>query len=291
MTVIIIVPFVILLIEVAGQVSEVYRQFQISLERGDFKNPLNFRDSFLLGPIFDWISNYVELEKFDLIGSLSSALRQVSLFFLRHSTAILSGLFQLITSFFIMLVTMFFLFRDGGLLVKELKTWTPLSERYEQLILTKFREVASATVVGNLVTAVTQGVAGGLVFWIVGIPNVLLWGTLTALFSLVPVFGTALVWFPWALYFFATGSWVRGLLLVGFAVLFVGTIDNVLRPLLIEGKTKMHTLLVFFSIMGGIAYFGIVGMIFGPIILALGLTFIELYKIEFQYELQKPSEE
>ena len=290
-TVIIVIPFVVLVTLVAGQVVEVYGQFQTGLERGEFEDSLDFRKNPYFGPVVAWIDHYVDLDKLDLVGSLASALRQVSLFLLRHSTAILSGLVQFVTSFFVMLVTMFFLFRDGALLTEELKTWMPLSERYEQLIVRKFREVASATIVGNFLTSVAQGAAGGLVFLIVGIPNVILWGTLTALFSLVPVFGTALVWFPWAVYFFLTGAWLRGAVLVVLAVLFVGMIDNVLRPILIEGRTKIHTLLVFFAIMGGIGYFGIVGIIFGPILLALGLTFVELYKTEFADELRKRSEE
>ncbi len=286
-TVIIVIPFVVLLILVAGQVW----QFQAGLEKGEFENSLDFRGHPYFGPVVIWINQYVDLEKLNLMGSLTSALQQGSLFLLRHATAILSGLVQFFTSFFVMLVTMFFLFRDGALLTEELKSWIPFSERYEQLIVRKFQEVASATIVGNLLTSVAQGAASGVVFWIVGIPNVMLWGTLTALFSLVPVFGTALIWFPWAVYLFLTGAWLKGMFLVVLEVLFVGMIDNVLRPILIEGKTKIHTLLVFFAIMGGIGYFGIVGIIFGPILLALGLTFIELYKIEFSGELAKPSEE
>ncbi|MDA2925356.1 AI-2E family transporter [Acidobacteria bacterium AH-259-L09] len=288
----IIVPFVVLVVLLAAEVTEVYQQFKRKLDSGELENLLDLKDNAYLQPLLDRIN--LDLDNIDLMGSLADALQQVSLFFLSHSTAMLSGLFHIFTGFLgflIMLVTMFFLFRDGNRLMEELKTWSPFPERYEQLLVNKFQEITSATVLGSLLTALAQGVAGGLVFWIVGISNALFWGFLTALFSLVPVVGTGIVWVPWAIYLFATGSVGWGIFLVVTEVLFVGMIDNFLRPLFIQGKVKMHTLLVFFAIMGGIAYFGMIGMIFGPIIVAVGLTFLELFKIEFRSELAKLIEE
>lgn len=287
-TLMIIVPFVLLSVMLAGEVNLVYREFERSVESGELERFMDVQAYRFLEPVVNWIDPYVDLKEIDLMGSLASALQQISLFFLRQSTAILSGLFQVITGFLIMLVTMFFLFRDGSRLMNELKTWTPLSEEYERIIIQKFREITRATVFGSLLTALAQGAGAGLVFWVLGVPNPLFWGTLSALFSLVPFVGTGIVWVPWAIYLFSTGSIGKGIVLVLLSVLFVGMIDNVLRPLFIRGRTKLHTLLVFFAIMGGIGYFGIVGMIFGPILVALALTFLELYKIEFRQELIKP---
>ena len=286
----IIIPFVILVILLAAQMTEVYQQFQSGLEHESWQEFLNLQDNPYLKPVTDWISQYVDLENLDLMGSLGAGLQQVSLFFLRQSTAIVSGLFRLIMNFLIMLFCMFFIFRDGEYLTEMLKTLTPLTESYRQLIIKTFQEVAKATVIGTLLTAVAQGVAGGLLYWILGIPNALLWGCLTALFSLLPVVGTGIVWGPWAIYFFLTHSVLQGIILV-IGGLLVGLMDNFLRALFIEGKAEMHTLIVFLSIMGGIGYFGLVGMIFGPIIVALGLTFLELYKREFQQPVAEPVEE
>lgn len=284
--VLIVVPFVVLLVLLAGEVNQVYRQFQRSLQAGDFEK-LDPRNYPYFGPIWNWLNHYVPLDQFDLIGSFAKVAEQVSLFFLRRSTAIVSGLFGLVMDFSIMVFAMFFLFRDGPRLLQEVKSWTPLSASDETRLVEKFRDVANATVLGNLLTALAQGVAGGLVFLILGISNPLLWAFLIALLSLVPVVGPALVWVPWALYFFSIGSNWRAIVLALLMSLFVGTIDNFLRPMLIEGKTKMHTLVVFLSIMGGIAYFGMLGMLFGPIIVAIALTFVELYKLEFRDELSK----
>ncbi len=286
----IIVPFVVLVILLAGQMAEVYQQFQSRLESGDWQEFLNLQDNPRLKLLADWIGHYVDLENLDLMGSLAAGLQQVSLFFLRQSTSILSGLFRVIMNFLVMLGCMFFIFRDGEYLAEMLKTLTPLTEGYRQRIINTFQEVAKATVIGTLLTAVAQGVSGGLLYWILGIPNALLWGCLTALFSLLPVVGTGIVWGPWAIYFFLTQSTAQGIILV-IGGLLVGMMDNFLKALFIEGKAEMHTLIVFLSIMGGIGYFGLVGMIFGPIIIALGLTFLELYKMEFQQPVAEPVEE
>ena len=284
----IIIPFVALAVMMAAQAAQAYQELVAALSDGRIQEMMTLRDQPYIGWVFETIDQYIDLDRIDLMGSLASVLQSVSLGALRHSTAVVSGIAHLLTSFLIVIVTIFFLFRDGPALLEQVSDWTPLSDRYEGQIIKKFQEVSSATVVGSLLTAIAQGAAGGLTFFLVGIPNVLFWGTLTALFSLVPLVGTALVWLPWALYLFATGSTTRAIVLVVLSIVFVGGIDNVLRPALIEGKTRMHTLLVFFSIMGGISYFGIVGMVVGPIIMALGLTFLELYKIEFQEELGKP---
>ncbi len=284
-TAMIIVPCVLLILSLAGQARQVYERFKLASETGELQKLMDVQNQPYLGPVLEYVGEYVEIDSREVIGRLTDVAQKVSGFFINQTAAVVSGVVHVVASFFIMIICMFFLFRDGSAMVALLQSWTPLSESYERLITETFQSVASATVLGSLLTAVAQGIAGGLVFWILGLPNALLWGSMMALFSLVPVVGTGIVWVPWAIFLVATGSYVRAIILTAAAVLFVGMIDNVLRPLLIEGKAKMHTMLVFFSIMGGIGYFGIIGMLIGPIIVALGLTFLELYKIEYRLEL------
>ncbi len=289
-TSLIIVPFVLLLVQLAEEVALIYKQFEAMLAQGGVPSLDELRQHPLLAFLIPWIGGYVDLEKIDLVGGLASTLKQVSLFFLRHSSSLLGELLHLISHFLVMLFTMFFLFRDGSRLHREVQALTPMSEDHRARIIATFSQVASATVIGSLLTAVTQGLAGGLIFWGLGISQPIFWGSLTALFSLVPVIGTALVWVPWTLYFFGSGSvFVAVVFLILF--LLVGLLDNVLRPFLIEGRVKIHSLLIFFSLLGGIGYFGMPGMIFGPIIVALGLTFLELYKLEFGMDSREPPPE
>jgi predicted PurR-regulated permease PerM len=153
-----------------------------------------------------------------------------------------------------------------------------LPEEQERRFVETFRRVSRATVIGNLMTSLCQGAVSGLIFLILGLPNPILWGALTALMSLVPVVGTALVWVPWTIYLLATGSLTRAIIFAILQVVLVGGIDNILRPLLMESHMRLHTLLVFFSIVGGISYFGLAGLFLGPLVFAIALAFIDLYK-------------
>jgi len=179
--------------------------------------------------------------------------------------------------YFIMLVVLFFLLRDSAYFAEGVRWISPLSERQEDLFVERFRVVTKATVLGTLVTALVQGILSGVIFLVLGLRDPILWGALTALLSLVPVIGSASVWVPWTLYLLAVGSYGRALIFFVSQVVIVGGIDNFLRPKLIEGRVGMHTLVVFFSILGGIGYFGILGMFIGPLVFAMVIAFLEFY--------------
>lgn len=285
---VVVVPFTLLVVALAQEVTAVYAAFERHLAAGTFDELARLESNPTIRSLLDWVEQYVDLSQVDLIGAAGASLRQVSVFVLRNSTVLVGGVIEVIGKFLLILVVMFFLFRDGARFIRAFSSLTPLSSEYEAAITQKFREVTRAVVLGSLVTAFAQGVAGGLVFWLLGIPNTIFWAAAMALFSLVPVVGTAVVWLPWAAFLLLTGSVVKGVILIAAAVLFIGMIDNVVRPLFIEGQSGMHTLLVFFSLMGGVAYFGMVGLIFGPILVSLCLTFIELFRLEFRSELAKP---
>jgi predicted PurR-regulated permease PerM len=145
------------------------------------------------------------------------------------------------------------------------------------MFVSRLRAVTRATVLGNLLTSLTQGTISGLAFLVLGLPNPILWGVLTALLSLIPFFGTALVWIPWTIYLFTAGAPIKAVIFLAVQILIIGSVDNFLRPLFIQGGAKMHTLLIFFSILGGIGYFGVLGMFFGPLLFALAIAFLEFY--------------
>jgi predicted PurR-regulated permease PerM len=283
LTLVIVVPFVLLFVMLANEVGQVYGQLQEALAKGGGLKSLQRIDEIpMIQKPLAWLASVVDLKRIDVAGNLASLLQKVSVFLLTHSTAIVSGVFSVLFNFFIMVVTMFFLFRDGYALRQELGQLSPVSERYTTLLSKTFREVARATVLGSLVTAAVQGLAAGIIYWALGVSNALFWGTLSAFFSLVPIVGSALVWGPWAIYFLLSGSVVKGILLIALQALVVGSLDNILRPWLIRGRIRMHSMIIFFSVMGGIAYFGVLGMVFGPIVVAIGLTLLEAYKAEFR---------
>jgi predicted PurR-regulated permease PerM len=201
-----------------------------------------------------------------LIGSLGSA-----------TMITVNFLFML----FVLLYTMFFFLIDGERLLGKILYYLPLEDKDEQIMLEKFTSVTRATLKGTAVIGVLQGTLAGVAFFAVGIPSAVFWGTVMAVLSFIPGIGSALVWGPAVLILFGAGHWGRGLALGLFCALVVGSIDNFLRPRLVGKDTRMHELMILFSTLGGIAMFGVLGVIIGPIIAALFVTVWEIYGVVF----------
>jgi predicted PurR-regulated permease PerM len=196
---------------------------------------------------------------------------------LAFTAAFAAEAFDFLANYVTMLVVLFFLLRDSKYFAERIRGISPLSDAEENLFVDRFRTVARATVIGTLATSAAQGALSGVIFLVLGLSNPILWGSLTALMSLVPMAGTALVWVPWTIYLLATGSVVRAIIFLVLQVIAVGGADNILRPMLMEGKMKMHTLVIFFSLLGGISYFGILGIFIGPLVFAIAIAFMEFY--------------
>ncbi|MBK4785878.1 MAG: AI-2E family transporter [Pantoea sp. Pent] len=179
------------------------------------------------------------------------------------------GTLTFTVGFGVMLYLLFFLLKDGAWLVGLILEALPLSTYVKHHLLMKFAAVSRATVKGTVVVAVVQGVLGGFAFWITDIDGSLLWGALMAFLSLIPAVGSAIVWVPAAIFFFATGALWKGLFLVGFFVIVVGLVDNILRPLLVGKDTKMPDYLILIATLGGMEVYGINGFVIGPLIAAL----------------------
>jgi len=179
------------------------------------------------------------------------------------------GTFTFTVSFGVMLYLLFFLLKDGAWLVGLILEALPLSTYVKHHLLMKFAAVSRATVKGTVVVAIVQGVLGGFAFWITDIDGSLLWGALMAFLSLIPAVGSAIVWVPAAIFFFATGALWKGLFLVGFFVVVVGLVDNILRPLLVGKDTKMPDYMILIATLGGMEIYGINGFVIGPLIAAL----------------------
>ncbi|MEW6752793.1 MAG: AI-2E family transporter [Candidatus Latescibacterota bacterium] len=199
------------------------------------------------------------------------------------------GTIQLVASLFITFFTMYYFFMDGPRLVAYLKYLSPLDERYEAALIRRFLSVARATVRGSLFIGLLQGTLGGLALWVTGFTSPLLWGGVMVILSLIPFVGSWLVLYPAAVYQMVTGHLLSGLFLLVFCTLLVSQLDNVLRPRLVGRDTGLHDLVIFFSTLGGINLFGVMGFILGPIIAAVFLTILDFYSIEFGHHLQPPA--
>jgi len=146
----------------------------------------------------------------------------------------------------------------------------------------KFTEVSQGTIYGILFTAIIQGIIGGIGFFFVGIPAALVWGTLMTFSALIPAIGTGIVWVPAVIILLIQGNIISGLFLFFWSLILVSLSDNVIRSYFIKGKIKMHPLLTFFSLIGGFLYFGLMGLIIGPLVLVLSVTLLHIYTLEYK---------
>lgn len=178
------------------------------------------------------------------------------------------NLFKFIGNLFLTIYLLFFFLRDGPRMVEELMRVVPMEDELEMRLLKRFESVTKATIKGNLIVSVLQGLAGGLMFWALGIDSVLIWTMLMILASLFPV-GSILVWGPWAIALFIDGEVMKGLIMIVVGIAFIGMIDNLLRPRLVGKDTQMPDYLVLLSTLGGLAYFGLSGFVIGPVAAAL----------------------
>ena len=200
---------------------------------------------------------------------------------LNQSGRIAGNVGALVANFFLMLFTFFFVVRDEARMLDRLLHLVPLTDTQERQIMDKITDVAKSALLGTFVTALAQGFAGGLAFFICGLPA-LFWGMVMAFASLIPMVGTALIWVPACLYLLVSGSPWSALFLLVWCVVVVGGIDNFVRPLFMQGASEMHTLVIFFSILGGINTFGLMGLLYGPLLFGLALVLLYIYNMEFK---------
>jgi predicted PurR-regulated permease PerM len=283
-TALIVLPVILLLVLLAGESVQAYRGLEVKMQAQQLGRLETLRQT----AAYQWLLGKMQAmavpePNFRQLGV--EAIRQLSQFLVGHGAALFSRFGQFVMSFFVMVLSLYYFFVNGPGILQELSRLSLLRREYEEVILTKFKQVAVATFGGSLLTAVLQGVAGGLVFLVFGLSSPLLWGAVMALLSLVPVVGTALVWGPVVVYYLLTGSLAKGLGLAVVCGAVVGSIDNLVKPLLIRRGSEIHTLWLFFGVMGGIGAFGFLGLILGPLLIAVLFALMEIYKIEFRGEL------
>jgi predicted PurR-regulated permease PerM len=209
---------------------------------------------------------------------LTASAAQVSQFLAQQALSLGQNTLQFVVKFGVMLYLFFFLVRDAHELSRVVRDAIPLDEAHKRHLLQKFATVIRATVKGNVTVAIVQGVLGGLALWVVGIQGALLWGVVMALLSLLPAVGPALVWLPVAIYLIATGALAKGIGLILFGTLVIGTVDNVLRPVLVGKDTRLPDWVVLISTLGGMSLFGLNGFVIGPLIAALFISCWDLLR-------------
>lgn len=196
-------------------------------------------------------------------------------------TSVAKNVAVFIFDFTIMVFTLFFLFRDGERMYRSLRDMIPMDPAHKDAIFSVLYQTLSAVTQGMVATAVAQGVLTWVALWALGLPYTAFLGVAAGVLSLVPFVGAAGVWIPCTIYLAATGDYVRAVILLAYGSVVISMVDNVLRPLLIGGQTRLPTLFLFFGILGGVQVYGVLGLFLGPVLLAIAMAFIRIYQEQF----------
>ena len=222
----------------------------------------------VLIPGVEWIERQFDLP--DTVNALTAWLTGAVASLARESVLQVIGMV-------LTLYLLFFFLRDRRAILASIESLSPLTKSDTARMFSDVDDTVHATVYGTLIVALVQGTLGGLMFWWLGLPGALLWGVVMGLLAVVPVLGAFIVWIPAAIFLLLDGSGVKALVLTLWGSIVVGGIDNVLYPMLVGRRLKMHTLLAFVSIVGGLAVFGSAGLILGPVIFAITRLLLEIW--------------
>jgi predicted PurR-regulated permease PerM len=268
----------LVLVGVAVSREAVYLHDQITSGTIDLQAPLRFLRR--LAPLAgDYLANFgIEVES--LAQRLSTSAIAMSQFIASRALGIGQDVLRVTALFFLMLYILFFFLRDGNQLVAMLIRVLPLGHGRKRRLFGKFADVSLATMKGTLVVGAVQGAIGAILFWVLGIPAPVFWGTLMAAFSVLPAVGPGLVWLPAAVILLSMGHILKGIVLVLAGVLVIGLVDNVLRPLLVGRDTQMPDYLVLLATLGGLGLFGVSGFVIGPVIAAFFLAVWDMFAQE-----------
>ena len=204
--------------------------------------------------------------------------RTVAAFLGRKFASLIGTSIGAITQIVAMLFILFFLYRDRETAARFARSLLPLEDGEATLLLDRMRGTIYATALGRFAIAALQGLLAGLAYWILGVPNVLLWAILTGVMAMIPAFGAVLVWAPIALYLGFSGHWIKAALLAIWGGGIVSLIDNFLYPVLVGPQLRQHSVAVLLSILGGISLFGITGIVLGPLTFTTASTLLDIWR-------------
>jgi predicted PurR-regulated permease PerM len=219
-----------------------------------------------VAPVVIWLREHMPAAQ-DVVARLTS-----------HVGELVSGSVWIGLQWLVAFLAAFYLLRDGQLMQRWLHRHLPLVPSHLKRLQRRAVEVVEASAVGTLVVATVQGSLGGLVFWALELPAPLLWGLVMGILSVLPIMGAALVWMPVAVFLALEGNWQHAFVLLAWGAIVVGLIDNLLYPMLVGRKLRLHTLAVFISVLGGLVVLGITGLVLGPLALALAMELQALWR-------------
>ena len=266
-----ILPAVYLVSELVNQVSGAYQTLQADW----------------LQQVGDYLSGLTN-GRVDFKEMLDSMLEQVRQSMVALAPNVLGSISELLLGLFIMFFVMFYGFREGQSFILYLKKHLPLETNLKDSLFDEVRKITQAVLYGQVLTAMIQGGLGGMALLAFGVPNALFWGAIMMITAFVPLLGTPVIWVPAGVGLILDGALTKGILLLIFGATVVMNIDNFLRPRLVSSRSNVHPVLILIGVLGGLRVFGFIGMLVGPLILAILVALIKFYE---QYYMQQKQPE
>jgi predicted PurR-regulated permease PerM len=268
-TLILIVPALLLMILFVREGIDATRDIQASMAAGEYGG---------FNRAWGWIAAHVAARSdVDLPGLVRQGASRLGEYLASKLGAVLRNIVLFLFELFVTLFALFYFLRDGEAIMERIRLFLPFEEAMRERMLAEARDLIFASVTTSLVIAAVQGVICGGAFAIVDLGSPLFWGVVMAFLSLLPVVGAWPVWIPAAVWLFSTGHFVRALILIGMCGGLGSTIDNILRPVFLGGRSSLNGLLVLISVLGGIAVFGVLGVVLGPIVVATAVGVLDVY--------------
>jgi len=236
----------------------------------------------LVASLLSWLDARVDLPK-----EAAQVARGAMQWLSTLPSSVVSGSAWAITQIVTMMIVLFYFLRDQEMILQTIRSLVPLSDEETNRLFAKITETIRVSLYGKVVVACIQGGLGGLIFWWLDLPAPALWGFVMALLSVLPVLGAFVIWLPAAVVLALDGYWGRALLLASWGILVVHPVDNFLGPVLVGTKLRLHTLLIFFSVIGGLAAFGPSGIVLGPVTIAIAVSLFDIRQHRREDDLAK----
>ncbi len=270
-------PITYLFVALVGEATGAVTRINELIASGDMKKLMSF-DLPWMKDLTEKISVYYDLSKINLDQIVKQAIESISGVILNQTSWLITNITRLVFSFVLMIFTLYYFFKDGDYVVQKAKRLMPLSRTQIDVSFRQFQDVVLAAMYGGVAVALIQGVAGGILFAAVGISSAVFWGAVMAFLSIIPILGAFLVYIPAGLILIISGAYVKGIVVIAVGTLVISQLDNLLRPYLISGRTSMHPLMLFFTILGGVYLLGLLGVVVGPLIGAVFVTLLDIFE-------------
>lgn len=273
------VAVTVLLIAPAILVTTFFVREAVSISRG-VQHSIVEQHAPIIAKSWSWIAHHVPGidPNADIFGTLEQGIEKQAGFLAERIGTILKNIAAFIFDLFVMIFAMFYFFRDAAKILGAVRSIMPFDAQHQDAMIIQVQELISASVITSLVVAAIQGALGGVGFSLVGLPAPVFWGVLMAFFSLIPVVGSGLIFVPATLWLGFSGHWGRAIVLLAICAGVSTVLDNVLRPLMLGGRTELSGLVVFISVIGGVSLFGMLGLVLGPILVAMAAGVLTVYR-------------